>query len=1236
MQRTGCACDGISLLVRLGSLLIAFGVLSSLLVGGLEQRQHSAEGYPKEGNILCDVELASNDFVPCRALQSIFPRSESLPFFLKGTLPSPNGVVYLSSDERTALLFREDVRARAENQTVRDEERESAQGQNAQDGTQEETDGSTGVDGPEFVFPGAWVLLDKVKREVIGIFQTVDAEDAVIPPSFLPLQVSDGACEGPYEANKGASGWKKTLPLSVQCRVGPQPSHAEFGFEGSPCTLLGDCGEDDGSDPFDPLVCARLHPLHSQCMKESEAKEKGLTVTKGPQPAAPYGNCFFSKRCLVEGTQCFSNRRFEDFAWCVYPEVCPRETGTSLLRASESHGYDFPGRRLSELPEEWGQGGWGSTKASVEISLYDTQKRLREMQKKMDEEAKGRAERRRLFSECVKTAREGGKERENLGTSFEEGGWDWGDSSGLLLEKEGFVSPSPAEMQEAGDAGASTGSLDDGGVSRCTEGLLESFDFDLEDPNLQGSGSGGGDGFRFADMDSETLAVEVDRWLVKEWHDMGGSEGWECGRPLGPVAEKGNGEGDEVLGREEYRRVCRDFGLESLACLPLDTKERAHLREWRRRRRRRLGEVEEEEAGPLEREGEREEERLMLGEFVRNLAERAEKEASEAVDNEGDEEGGVLESMSRRVLLDIEFNFTAFDADGGSLPFTNSSANASGLPLSPPAEGTARMPEAALVQVCPGTPVVGKAPSRSFAPQIICGPTFAFAPALDLGGSFIFCPNVATAPGIVLGPFIIAGVFFAHAPAVFSGFSLSLAPAAVLGPLTSFGYYMNLAPGWYLLPVASASPASTILAPLVLGPNIFADWVLDRADTNTSKVPPVEGPRVEPKEGVVDLAAVRTFVYEDVFPIDEVAATVRLLELPSLPLSEKKAGALGLRRSTILGDYVLTAVFFDFTCPRRILRRLDDRPLPQYAQDGTHVRVFWYEPFDSFSFEFSECVWPSLADVVADIPTASVKPLDWVVKAAAAKVAAVERRIPASFRAGLQFALSVVEVVGRGRIPDFVSLVRDDIKAKSEEGGVEGGVSKGGEGESRLRGGGGEGGDKDPPGLLEGEGGAPGVRETVPSLSPLQGIGLGWRKTFESLEREETYGGEEDGGVHGGSLKLEGYFRSFVEGKASPAQDGVQDSENSETMDSSLMSRRKCPSPPGNTAFRTPAGDCLRPDPPEFVSRQETGFGSESFREGSSSMLRDIISTTSIFTQEPLPFLAADKAESGGGTVSEK
>uniref|UniRef100_A0A0G4HE82 Uncharacterized protein n=1 Tax=Chromera velia CCMP2878 TaxID=1169474 RepID=A0A0G4HE82_9ALVE len=195
---------------------------------------------------------------------------------------------------------------------------------------------------------GEWVILSQ-KGEIL----------AKAPPSGTFDQVFVPPENGLWEI----CGQK--VQLVMPYIVGEQPNHLEGGYEEAPCTWLGDC--DEG------LACVEVSMAHRQCVSHSRIPE-GAKIVKGPQPAAPYDNCWYApadNKCAVKGFTCYKNSQWENFAQCRPEGDCPLGAlslcrdipALSLLLSHECGGSVSADGRLRR-----GEQG-GTAKVAVEAVL---------------------------------------------------------------------------------------------------------------------------------------------------------------------------------------------------------------------------------------------------------------------------------------------------------------------------------------------------------------------------------------------------------------------------------------------------------------------------------------------------------------------------------------------------------------------------------------------------------------------------------------------------------------------------------------------------------------------------------------------------------------------------------------------------------------------------------------------------------------------------------------------------
>uniref|UniRef100_A0A0G4HJA4 Uncharacterized protein n=1 Tax=Chromera velia CCMP2878 TaxID=1169474 RepID=A0A0G4HJA4_9ALVE len=314
-------------------------------------------------------------------------------------------------------------------------------------------------------------------------------------------------------------------------------------------------------------------------------------------------------------------------------------------------------------------------------------------------------------------------------------------------------------------------------------------------------------------------------------------------------------------------------------------------------------------------------------------------------------------------------------------------------------------------------PLYGRAPTMSLAPVLICAPTFLNAPLVTMGPTFVFGPLFVNAPTTTGGPLFFGCPFFVNAVTTSLSFELILGDTYILAPELILAPVHIVAPTFLLMPHAILAPA-TIVTPLFVTPDIFADWVLERTDFGPSKVKRFDGaPRIPAKDAKVDPASLVNFIYSDVTPVNEIAATVQAQELPSLPLSTKKAEAIGLRRSIALGDLFLIVLAPTVVCARKTI-------------EG-NVRAIVFLPFDARTTNFhpeNKCVVAYPSDVLRDIPQ-----MPKALAPAIRLFESAENLIPPSVKVAANQVLGLVQVVGEGGIPDIPKWVSSLIAYAKEE-----------------------------------------------------------------------------------------------------------------------------------------------------------------------------------------------------------
>uniref|UniRef100_A0A0G4GCA6 Uncharacterized protein n=1 Tax=Chromera velia CCMP2878 TaxID=1169474 RepID=A0A0G4GCA6_9ALVE len=203
----------------------------------------------------------------------------------------------------------------------------------------------------------------------------------------------------------------QSVHLQLPCIVGSQPIHVENGGQGSPCSLFGEC--DEG------LECVELSMFQKECVKAEEIPENMREkIVRGPQPAAPFTNCFFApedRKCAVEGFSCYQNTQWDDYAQCRPTGDCPRSPSRSAVKhvemtkgrptsAGQLTSLDLH-RRMQEVeadPQSFTpMHSRGSTIQSVvrKLQRLDSFQGFRESRRRLSFE-EGR-ERRRRLKECL-------------------------------------------------------------------------------------------------------------------------------------------------------------------------------------------------------------------------------------------------------------------------------------------------------------------------------------------------------------------------------------------------------------------------------------------------------------------------------------------------------------------------------------------------------------------------------------------------------------------------------------------------------------------------------------------------------------------------------------------------------------------------------------------------------------------------------------------------------------------
>uniref|UniRef100_A0A0G4HDF3 Uncharacterized protein n=1 Tax=Chromera velia CCMP2878 TaxID=1169474 RepID=A0A0G4HDF3_9ALVE len=832
----------------------------------------------------CTMEVPEDPMPDCRNSELFFPSPETQTYMLRGYLKDEQAQVYENSKSGLLLVFKQDDDHAQEVGRVSVEAQEPLY-----------------LDQEEYGLRGGWFVLSSRERRIVAYAQTTSVMDQMVPSDEMDFWVCG-----------------HQVHVEIDCQVRDSPPHVEAGIEGSPCTIFGDCsGEDD-------LVCGMYHPQHAVCMTPEKAKTEGVRVVRGVQKSPPYSNCFYSRSCLVEGFQCFQNTLYTDFAWCLYPEACPKKTGLELLKSELEGEVRKPsGRRLLA--------DWTKEDHTPQGALKKVKASIRKAQGRASKPGK---QRRRLFEACVQ--------------------------EGIL----GSADTAPDMKFGSGDASTDKAKKFKEVTYRCGKVHFdianvcndEPLDLDFEATGQLGEVSvRDSDHVRsFVDQETDTLEQEVKNWLHKEWHDLGGREGWDCKTPLGPVASI---EDPGVISKKEYRAICSAQGMNPFVCAPLNEEERAH------RRRRRLPAAQ------------------MLGDFASEL---------------------------------------------GTFRSTKPDSN---IPLTPPPLDESEEHEWSLTFVCPGVPNVGRAPSKVYAPQLICGPTYSFAPSVDVGSSWYWAPVFTFAPILTIAPFFTWAPYFTFAVSIFGGVEFAFAPVFLFGPLVNLGPLLELAPIFQFIPLVSIAPITTYVAQYNLVPDILEYWKFSRGE-----FPPSTVKRFETKgrfgikdTGKPDLANATEFFYGQLLPVNDIVNKVTSIPAGGLPLSQEKAQKLGLKKSYTLGTFISVSTAPSIICPRKVVglkgnctqaqQNANQCPFPEKYREyrgGEHIRIFFIEPTDGNTFIFGDdCLVPYPSDVLRDIPYLP----KWAYPAIRL-AESVENLIPKPLKVAANSALSLLQVLSEGRYPD--------------------------------------------------------------------------------------------------------------------------------------------------------------------------------------------------------------------------
>uniref|UniRef100_A0A0G4I589 Uncharacterized protein n=1 Tax=Chromera velia CCMP2878 TaxID=1169474 RepID=A0A0G4I589_9ALVE len=335
----------------------------------------------------------------CPEVSSLFPTPENDIFWMLGQGESTS-LIYASERSDNVLVFQPDD-SKIQNAVKQQLEEEAAD--NSATPSSSSTTGSY-LDAP---LGGKWQFLSEEGTVLAELARPDVGLDFLLPPENAVWNLCG-----------------ETVHLQLPCVVGEQPIHIENGSEGSPCTLLGEC--DEG------LQCVELTMYQKECVKEEEITED-LKIVKGPQPAAPYTNCFFApedQKCAVEGFSCYRNSQWDDYAQCRPTGDCPRTPTRTAVKYSEmmKEGNGSVGslssmdlrRRMQAVeanPETFTPlHSRGSSLQSVVRKLYslDSFKSFQENRRRLNAEFDRPGTERRRLMECLKTVHGGNGDEPQL------------------------------------------------------------------------------------------------------------------------------------------------------------------------------------------------------------------------------------------------------------------------------------------------------------------------------------------------------------------------------------------------------------------------------------------------------------------------------------------------------------------------------------------------------------------------------------------------------------------------------------------------------------------------------------------------------------------------------------------------------------------------------------------------------------------------------------------------------
>jgi len=757
---------------------------------------------------------------------------------------------------------------------------------------------------------------------------TWDLLERAVPPEKMHLVT---VCEEEQGGDGGGEKSKalKTHEFDMHCKNWEYEEHIELGWEGSPCTWMGKCDDD--------MLCVKKHQFLAQCMLPEDVPEDA-EIIDGPTPTWPWDNCYWSKTCAVEGYQCFRNDRWKTYARCMPADICPKPRGKDIFEVQKE---ELGVRRLQDL------------------TFQRVQRKLLEKPEKFGYPASWQGEK-------------GVHKRRRLSACMEKHGKEQGLGSLSDLAGQGH-------FHGASHVAAAQAILED---PEC-----QAMDFSEQEAvpseNVE---------LKFDQMFSlENMDLGWD-WLdEKLYQENGGSEGWDCENPLGPVASVETG----ALSEREARVQAHKRGWRPWEVVPEGREER--------RRRRRL----QEEKRRLQAEN-------GLGSFpFRSIEALQEHEHTHGGDG-------------------MFFSDPAMHQDPDGLPH-------------PPDE------EEHSHTNCGDVPHGHWAPEKNIAFELVCAPHYVWAPVYSVSPTFHLAPDFVWGPVFIAAPEVILAPHANWAPKVMLAPAVICAPEFTFAPKVILGGEYILAPENIFLPLVLAG-VEIVLTPTTVAPDIFADWVLDSKNTKESKVKRFDEKNWKPKEskgpkefcskyakkeekeecekelkekekeeheGVIDPASIADSI---VGPSQELAEEIAETVIFDTKLTEKQAALLGLRPSFNLGAFFLYESGIVFGCPRYYINL-------ETGEQENRVKIFIYEPRDERleeegKLELSEhCVVPYPSDVLRDLPFLSKEAAPAILA-----LEALENAIPPPLKILVNQVYSFATVLAAGNFPNATAWLENFSK----------------------------------------------------------------------------------------------------------------------------------------------------------------------------------------------------------------